>query len=76
MQVPKPGLPSLLSGESRMLTQGSDLLCSKELSPIYAFDFYLFFLFWLPRSIWSSQAREQIRAAVAAYATAVAMQGP
>ena len=30
--------------------------------------FFLVFLFWLPHGIWSSQARGQIRAAVATYA--------
>ena len=28
--------------------------------------FFIFFFFWLPRSIWSSQARDQVRATVAA----------
>ena len=38
----------------------------------YALD--LFFLFWPPYSIGSSQARDQIQVAVVTYAIAVAMQ--
>lgn len=35
-----------------------------------------FFLFWLPHSIWSSWARDQIRAEAVTYTTAVAMPDP
>ena len=35
--------------------------------------FFFFFLFQPPHSIWSSQARDQIQAAVVTYAAAVAM---
>ena len=36
----------------------------------------LFFFFWMSCGIWSSQARDQIQATVATYATAVATLGP
>ena len=37
---------------------------------------YIFFLFWLPHGIWSSRARDQIRATVATYAEAVTTADP
>ena len=38
--------------------------------------FFFFNHFWLPRSIWSSWARDQIQATVVAYATAAAIPNP
>ena len=37
---------------------------------------FFFFLFWPLHGIWSFQARDQIRATVATYTTAVATQDP
>ena len=42
-------------------------------SMVHNFKFLFFFLFWQPRGIWSSWARDQIPATVAAYTAAVAM---
>ena len=42
----------------------------------FYFFIYFFFLFWLPCSIWSSQARDQIRNTVATYTAAVEMLDP
>jgi len=56
---------------------------SQEFPLCYTAGYYSFFLkkkknffFWLPRIMWSSQARDCIRAGVVTYATAVAMPDP
>ena len=43
---------------------------------IASFFFLLFFSFWLPRGLWSSQARDQIQATVVTYAAAVPTLDP
>ena len=46
----------------------------RELARVFVFVF--FFLFWPPHSTWSSQARDQIQAAVATEASAAATTDP
>ena len=43
---------------------------------LFLFFSFLFFLFWPPHSIWSSEAKDQIWTAVATYAAAVATPNP
>ena len=42
----------------------------------FCFFFFSFFFFWLPRSIWSSQARDQIQATAATYTAGSATPNP
>ena len=58
--------PTLRELQGEQVGEGEDSI----LHPI------LFFLFWPPQGLWSSQARDQIQAVVKTYATAVATLDP